>query len=1130
MYKKKIYKGLLRPILYTNRFLNIVKFIFFFLFVGILSISAKSYSQDAIVSINKTNETLAEVFSFIKSQTAYSFWFDANVVDVTKRVSINVKNVSVKNILKAVLKEQSLDFTMNGNHIIIFKEKFIKDIASPKKRVSGVIRDEAGEPIIGVNVVVKGTGDGTITNLDGYFSIEVTAEDILIVKYLGYVTQEIAVKDRKQYDITLKEDSKLLDEVVVIGYGSQKKRDLTGSIVRIDASKYTSQTSTNLLEMLNGTVAGFESNQGTTSQGGGSMLIRGQKSLKASNEPLIVLNGSIFHGSIADINPADIETIDILKDASSAAVYGARSAAGVIIVTTKKGKTGKPSFNFTSELGITSARMTMRVLDPDEYISNRGQMLYQTYGTKPLYYYMNPHDLPDGVTLDDWLKLDQTVSDDPIDMWLNRLNFTSVEKKNYLAGKTVDWFDKVFRVGIRQNYNVSLSGGADKFRYYVSGGYTDNQGILQGDDYRIFRAKTNLDIQATRFLKLNVDVNYSHKKIDSQSANLEQTIRSSPFGDMYGEDGNFTFYPSDDIAAENPLVYAKNREIYNPSDNLFVTLSAELSLPWGIKYKPSFISRMMWNRSYLFDPTTTPRGYNTNGFGQRLNTTNRDWMVDNLFTWQKTIAKKHNLDLTFLYNIEKNQYWYDFQSNSNFSPNGNLSWHALQAGTNPSINNDDQVNTGMAFMGRINYSYLGKYLLTLTLRRDGFSAFGQDNPWALFPSAALAWRISEEKFFNIKKINDLKLRLSWGKNGNRAIGPYDALSKLNTEKYIYGTNLVTGVYSSQMSNRKLKWETTQSLNVGFDLGMFDNRLSLTLDTYFSKTTDLLVSRTLPSIIGYSSVSANLGEIRNRGVELTMNTINMDKPEFKWSSSLVYSYNKNKIMHLYGDMEDVLDDEGNVISQKEADDMTNQWFIGKSIDRIWDYEILGIWQTDEAEEAKKYGKTPGDFKLKDQNGDGVLTPQDDKIFQGYKRPRHRLGLRNDIQFLNDFELSLFIRADLDFYKHDPLYTSPGGIDRRNILYAPYWTEETPSNKYPKVHGNFGSPGFGVWKNASFVRVQDISFSYNVPKKLTNFLQVSNLRAYVNLRNFITFTKWNNWDPESGTTPMPKYVTFGLNVNF
>lgn len=1120
-----------------RRTCRIMRVFFLFFTLGIsFCFSNNSYSQSTKISLNLKNKTVKQVFSEIEKNSEFIFFYQDDIIDVNRRVSVSADNGTIEQILDEVLSATGNTYFVSDRSIYIIKktsDNIVHEenvVQQRTKTITGTITYKDGEAVIGANIVEKGTTNGTVTDVNGIFSLRVEEDATLHVSYIGYLSQDINTAGKTNFNIILQEDAKILDEVVAIGYGTQKKSDLTGSIVRVNASQYATKSTTNLLEMLNGTVAGFESNQGTSSQGGGSMLVRGQKSLKASNDPLVVLNGVIFHGSIADINPTDIETIDILKDASSAAVYGARSSAGVIIVTTKRGKSGKPSLSFNSELGITSARKTMRVLTAEEYMENRGQYLYQTYGTRPLYYYMNPNNLPDGVTLDDWLNLDQTISDDPMDMWLNRLNFTTIEKKNYLAGNTIDWFDEVFRDGIRQDYNVSLSGGAENFQYYVSGGYTGNQGITQGDDYSVFRAKTNLDVQATSFLKFSADINYSHKKIDSQSANLEQTIRSSPYGDLYGEDGNLTFYPSDDIAAENPLVYTKNRIIYNPSDNLFATFSAELSLPWGIKYKPSFVSRMMWHRSYLFDPVTTPRGYNTNGFGQRLNTTNRDWMIDNLFTWQKSFVEKHNLDLTFLYNIEKNQYWYDFQSNSNFSPNDKLSWHALQSGTNPSINNDDQVNTGMALMGRINYSYLSKYLLTLTLRRDGFSAFGQDNPWALFPSAALAWRISEEKFFNVENVDYLKLRLSWGKNGNRSIGAYEALSKLNTEKYIYGTTLVTGVYSSKMSNRNLKWETTESLNAGFDLNMFNNKLSVTLDAYLSSTTDLLIDRTLPSIIGYTSVSANLGEIQNKGIEVTINTTNIDKPNFKWNSSLVYSYNKNKIVRLYGDMENILDSEGNVIGQKEADDVTNQWFIGQSIDRIWDYEILGIWQADEAEEAKKYGKSPGDIKLKDQNGDGVLTPDDDKIFQGYRRPQHRLGLQNDIRFLKDFELSFFIRADLDVYKNNPLYTSPGGIERRNILYAPYWTADNPSNEYPRVQGNFGSPGFGVWKNASFVRIQDISFAYNVPKTATDFLKIQQLKAYVNLRNFVTITKWKNWDPESGSTPMPKYVTFGLNVNF
>lgn len=1108
-----------------------------FLLISFVTISAETYSQNTRFSFKMENSTLNNLFLYLEQNSGYRFAYNKSVLDDAQKISCEFKNESIDQILKKVLDTERLSISIKNGYIIITGKENADEnslsISQPAKNVSGRVTDSSGAPLPGVSVVLKGTTNGTITDSNGNYSISnVSEKATLLFSFVGMKAQEEGVGAKTKINVTLIEETIGIEEVVAIGYGTMKKNDLTGSVSHVDVSKITSQSSTNLLEMFAGSVSGLYVNQATTAQGGGSsLLIRGQKSIKASNDPLIVLDGVIYNGPIGSINPMDIESVDVLKDASSAAVYGARAAAGVIIVTTKRGKSGEPSLNFASEFGIASVRKTMRPLNPDEYIKFRSNVLYQMTGNKPLYYYTDPNNLPDGITLDQWKHLDATVSDDPIDMWLNRLSFTPIEKKNYIAGNTIDWFGKSYRNGIRQDYNLSLSGGAENMKYYLSAGYTKNQGIALGDDYDVFRSKFNLDVKVNRFLKINADINYSHRNLGYVSVNTSITgvFGCSPYGDMYNADGTLTWYPNGDTAAANPFVSYTYSDKYNPVDNLFATFSAELTLPFGIKYKPTITNNLGWNRDYMFDPIETLNGYNNNGYGYRSNSTTKEWMIDNLISWQKTIAKKHDLSLTFLYNIEKNQSWYDNMSNSKFSPNDNLSYHNLSAGTSPSISNNDVISTGTAMMGRINYSLLNKYLLTLTLRRDGYSAFGQDNPYALFPSAAIAWRISEENFFNKKVVNNLKLRLSWGANGNRSISPYAALANLGTLQYIYGTQQVTGVFSTTMANSNLKWETTKSFNSGVDFGVLNNKISGSIDGYLMSTTDLLIDRALPGIIGYSSVAANLGELENRGFELTINSSNINHRDFSWNSSLSFSFNRNKIKHLYGDMKNILDASGNVIGQKESDDVTNQWFIGKSIDRVWDYERIGIWQKDEADKAAIYGKKPGDIKLKDQNGDGVLNPTDDKIFQGYTRPPYRLGLNNNIQYKN-FELSFFIRADLGFYRVNPLYQQGDGlsISRRNIMYFDFWSEENPSNEYPRLNAN-SIPSFNVWKNSSFVRVQDVSLSYNFPKHLINTFKMKQLKAYVNLRNLLTITSWNNWDPESGTTPMPKYITFGINAN-
>jgi TonB-linked SusC/RagA family outer membrane protein len=667
-----------------------------------------------------------------------------------------------------------------------------------------------------------------------------------------------------------------------------------------------------------------------------------------------------------------------------------------------------------------------------------------------------------------------------------------------------------------------------------------NQGITIGDDYKVFRSRLNLDATVTDFLKLGVNAQFSNDNKNSTSIRLDRAVRMSPFTTRYDENGENIMYPNDDTLVENPFLYYEYRDKLNRTQALFATITAAITLPYGFSYQFAYANRFSWTKNYYFDPISTPSGLSNSGFGSRINESLYEYSIDNILKWNKTYMDIHKFDFTFLANVEKYQSWSDTQTNSQFSPSDILSYHALQGGVNPNLSNNDEYSTGNALMARLNYTLRNRYLLTLSYRRDGYSAFGLNNPYSNFTSAALGWNIAEENFFDKRVFDQLKLRISWGTNGNREIGRYEALAKLAITRYFYGNNLSIGVYTNTMANENLKWERTEALNFGIDFSLLKNRLYGSVDYYDMTTNDLLLNRTLPIIIGYSSVSSNLGELKNRGFELTINSANITNKKVNWNSTLLFTLNRNKIIHLYGDMVDIVDEHGNVTGQKEADDITNSWFIGQSIDRIWDYEVLGVYQLDEVEEAKKYGKEPGDIKLRDVNGDGVLIPNDDKVFQGYKTPQFRFGLRNDIVFLNNFELSFFLRADIGAYGVNNLYknSSTGGqFERTNTYYFPYWTPETPNNKWARQASNFSSPTFNIYDNRSFVRLQDVSFAYNIPKNIAEKFRLKNLKLFINTHNIFTITGWNFWDPESITSngdasnnyPMPKSVTFGFNFS-
>ena len=1136
--KKKLFNtGINWKKIYSSKLWKVMRLSGFLFIICVFQVLAgRSYSQSTKLSLNLNQAKISQVLNEIENQSEFYFLYNHKLIDVDRKVDIDVKDKRIKDILTNIFAGEDVNCLVMDRQIVLSPKDVTKTVSIAKDRqpqeivVTGKVTDEDGNTLPGVNIVIKETITGTISDMDGNFSIEVDdPEAVLVFTFIGMLTQEIKVGDQTEINITMALDIIGLEEVVAIGYGTMRKSDLTGSVQRVNAAQYETQQTTNMLEMLSGTVSGFNSNQGTSAAGGGSMLIRGTTSLKANNNPLIVVDGVIFNGNIGDINPSDIESIDILKDASSAAIFGARSASGILIITTKRGSTGDPTINFTAKMGVVGLTNIMRPFSPEEYMQARMDNQKQTYLDKPLHYFTNPNNLPQDISLEEWKNYDATPSDDPIDMWLNRLTLTGTEKKNYLADKIVDWYDEILQNGIRQDYDLSLSGGIANLRYYWSTGYTHNKGYILGDEYKTVRSRVNIDADISNFLKVKINAQYADRDQGFQKASLGAAITGSPYGQIYSDDGKMEWYTHETIVSGNPLIYYTYRDRFNKTQTLFATLSGELDLPFGFSYIISFVNRYSWNRNYLFDPLETPRGSENNGYGSRSNSSVSEWQVDNIIKWNKTFSNIHVFDVTLLFNAEKYQSWQDSQTNNQFSPSDALAFHAMAAGINPSLSSYDEYSTGNALMGRLNYSLKNKYLLTLTWRRDGYSAFGQANPYAIFPSAAFAWRISEEDFFNVNWIDYLKIRTSWGINGNRDIGMYDALARLSTVKYIYGNTLATGVYSSTMANNSLKWERTEAVNLGFDLSLFQNRLFTTVDLYTMTTHDLLIDRSLPSIIGYSDVSSNLGELENKGFEMTINSINMNiQNKFRWNSSLIFSFNKNKIKHLYGEMVDILDNKGNVIGQREADDWTNNWFIGESIDRIWEYERLGIWQLDEAEKAAVYGRRPGDIKLKDMNNDGILQPADDKGFQEYKKPKYRFGLRNDISFLKNFNLSIFLRADLGFFRQNRIDEGSSWIDRRNILYAPYWTPEKPSNEYAMLNTEKNAP-YGVWKNSSFLRLQDVSLSYNIPKNLISKYKLQSLKVFLNLRNYYTITKWDHWDAESGSTPMPKYFSFGVNVN-
>ncbi|WP_204273678.1 SusC/RagA family TonB-linked outer membrane protein [Draconibacterium mangrovi] len=1024
--------------------------------------------------------------------------------------------------------------------------------ALAQKTITGTVTGPDDVPIPGVTIIVKGTVAGTISIADGTYSLEVPEqENTLLFSFVGMKTQEVEIGNRTLIDVKMEADVIGLEEVVAIGYGTVKKKDLTGAVTQVNAEKLEKESSSNMTDVLRGAVPGLNVSFSSSAKGVSSasdMLIRGETSVRSdaadqrsANAPLIVVDGMIYNGDLADINPNDIQAFDILKDASSAAIYGSRASNGVIIITTKKGKVGKPMITASASVGVAViAHTALDWMTGDQFLDWRiaGFENKERHQIDKPGYYRHPDDA--GVDLQTWKEYDGSGSVADIDqIWLNRLGLYPLEIANYKSGYQENWKDILYQTGLRQDYNISLSGATSNVNYYWSMGYTNNEGIRYNEEFETYRSRMNLEAKVNDWLKVGTNTQFSVRDQSNVVAS-DNWGQVTPYSQMYERDaeGNFTdvleYAPTGNISASrNPWLNLVHQDQVDKYTNLYSKLYAQLTLPYGFSFTSEFIPRFSWEEWYRHDSSEHPDWGKEGGIARRRHTKRFQWQLNNILKWNKTYGD-HSFDFTFLQNAEKNLYWRSYMVRRQFQPSDVLGYHRMQAATEDvEISSNDTYSTADALMARLNYIYKGRYLFTGAWRRDGYSAFGQANPRANFGSAAFAWTVSEEDFFNVEWMDMFKLRLSYGDNGNRGVGTYDAMSSLATGKYVLQTDGTAGyvsqLYANRMANADLKWERTTAYNFGIDFSTFDGRLRGNIETYLMETTDLLIPRKLPSITGYSSVFSNLGQINNRGFELSLTSINIQKNDFEWNTNVAVSFNRNEIVSLYGDY----DEDGN-----ELDDPTNGWFIGHALDEIWNYKTDGIWQLDEAEEAAKYSRKPGDYKIIDQltedtDGDGVpdapdgYYTNDDKVFQGYSRPPWRWNLRNDFSWRN-------WAASIKMYAYTGYKTANNHLRNNDVFYdrgssfnVPYWTPENPNNKWASVESY--ESGFTVYENNSFLRIDNVSLSYNVPENLLERIQVDRCMISFVASNPYVFTSWSWMDPERNSTWGFTPSTYTLKLN-
>lgn len=971
-------------------------------------------------------------------------------------------------------------------------------MAQSTKTVQGTVVSEQNAPIAGVTVINLATKNGTITDGAGQFSITVAQTDTLEFSYVGYQSYKAAVAGKTTLHIILADDNtNTLADVITVGYGTQKKSDVTGAITSVPQSRLSQLPVTNVMQSVEGAVAGV-SVTNTSSVPGSSpaVMIRGQNSITASSGPYIIVDGlpliKTQGNPLNDINPNDIASIEVLKDASATAIYGTNGSNGVILITTKRGLTGKPVIRYNGYTGIENLAHVLKPRTGDSYIQKYADYMTQTGQTQT----------------------------SPVP------NFS--ELPNYEAGRTIDWMDEVTQTGIMQDHNLSVSGGTQDVKYYVGGELMKQKGVILGYQYRRINVRSNLDINITRFLKIGMSSLFTSNNYDGGRANLLLATAMSPYGNEYNEDGSYKIYPMDpEQLYVNPLLGLttdQERRNININGNAYaeVTFGGILK---GLRYR--------LNAGYIYYPerSASYTGRPANdllGTATITNAHTNNYTLENLLYYNKD-WDRHHLDFTGLYSAQQRKYITTTATAKGFV-NDIIGFNSLASGStqsNTSYSDRYALNSQMV---RINYNYDSRYLLTLTARRDGSSVFGANtSKYGIFPSAALGWNISKEAFMqDARFIDNLKLRASYGKTGNEAISVYKTITTDNTVQQPFNGVTTVGVTANNLGNNDLHWESTKTLNLGLDFGLFNSRIQGSVDFYKNNTYDLLLSRHLPIITGFTSVLDNLGKTSNTGVEISLNTKNIDNPDFKWETAIVFSSNKNKLTELYGD---------------GLDDIGNGWFLGHPISVIYNYVLEGVWQEGQDPSNQDPGAKPGDLKFKDVSGpDGVPDGQitaDDKVILGQTTPKWQGGLTNRFQYKN-FSLSIFFQTTQGQLKYNPDLTYGDETGRRNTpREIGYWTPENKSNTRPSLAYN-NTRGYGYPSDASYTRLKDITLSYTFDKEKIGQLGLQGLTIYASGKNLHTFTNWVGWDPEDNYSsrgsgdwtnnyPMTRSFVLGVNIS-
>jgi TonB-dependent starch-binding outer membrane protein SusC len=1070
------------------------------LFVSMLAFAEKGSAEVAVqrtLTLQMENAKFTEVLSELRKESGYEVLYDESSVKGVKNLSLNLKKVSLDEALAQISKLTNLKLNIVNHTIVVGNHSTEKRVGTPSKsvnegrKITGKVSDVNGDPLIGVNVVVQGTNNGVITDLNGEYSLSVSKENVtLSFSYIGYITQNIKVGKLQKIDVLLKEDSQTLEEVVVVGYGVQKKRDMTGAISSIKSKDIIAIPTTNVLETLQGKVAGMDLINTSGAAGSQpSFTVRGERSLTASNAPLILVDG-IDYGTSIDINPSDIESIEVLKDASSTAIYGTRGANGIIIITTKKGKEGKAKISLNTFVSSSMISAYPDIMNAQQY-ANLKREAYRNHSTN------------------------EYVDDTAV--------FAPEELEYLKAGYDTDYGDLLMHNGFNQSYEMSVSGGSKSTQYNISLGYRGENGLFKDDDYKRYNGRVALDQQLADNVKMGVNLIYSFKDKNNRYSPMNTANKTVPISKPYDDEGNLVTYPSPGYNTQmNPLIDDQKgmRKDNTTTDRFFGSIYVNWNIMKNLLFRTTLGVDAQGIRNGFYCAKGSLQGGDVDSQSSKEHTITRNITWENVLTYNKEFGI-HGFEAMAGTSTIMNRSEYTYAGGKDQTYGGNEFNNLYSNSKEVTIKSSLTESQLASFFGRINYKLMDRYLLTASLRADGSSVFATGNKWGYFPSVALAWRVNDEAFLkDIEAVSNLKFRLSWGESGQCAISPYQTVGSLGTSTYSFNNEAAYGLYPKTMSNSKLTWETTSSYNVGLDFGFFNNRISGSIDVYSSETRNILMSRIIPCTNGYTNVMENIGKTGNKGIDIMLSTRNIQTKDLTWNTDITISHNKEKIKEL---------------ASGALKDEANSWFVGEPFKVFYDYKKVGIWQTSEATEAAKNGQLPGEIKVADSDGDGSITTEDRIIYS--KRPKVTFGINNTFDY-KGIDLSFFIYARLGQwidYTYNSIYSISGMYGGANV---DYWTPENASNAFPRP--DKGKTAYNTlyfntlkYEDGSFVKIRDITLGYTLPKNIISHIGLSKLRVYATAKNFFTFSKIDDYDPEMGGSinfPLTKQLVFGINLDF